>query len=380
MKKIFLILSFVIAAIPTMAASSAKGKTNPVVNIIKKVNLHWQTEHSPEVRAFWDNAVYFTGNMEAYKLTGVKTFLDYSKRWCQYNHWQGATETDPSKWLYRQYGEDQQHVLFGDWQICFQTYIDMYSINRDETMIRRAKEVIDHVCTMSEHDFWWWADALYMAMPVYSKLYKISGDTKYLDKMYDNFCFSDSLMYDKDVHMYYRDGKYLYPAHKTINGKKDFWARGDGWVLAGLAKVLSDMPKNYKHRALFVNRFKALAAAAAKCQQDEGYWTRSMLDPDQSEGPETSGTALLTFGILRGVNSGILSKETYKPIIDRAWKYLTQKALQSDGSIGYVQPIGEKAIHGQQLTPQSTSNFGVGAFLLAACEKVRYDRKSKGAK
>lgn len=44
----------------------------------------------------------------------------------------------------------------------------------------------------------------------------------------------------------------------------------------------------------------------------------------------------------------------------------------SDGSIGYVQPIGEKAIPGQVVDRNSTSNFGTGAWLLAACEYVRH--------
>ena len=30
-------------------------------------------------------------------------------------------------------------------------------------------------------DYWWWSDALYMVMPVMTKMYKLTGDTKYLD-------------------------------------------------------------------------------------------------------------------------------------------------------------------------------------------------------
>jgi hypothetical protein len=51
---------------------------------------------------------------------------------------------------------------------------------------------------------------------------------------------------------------------------------------------------------------------------------------------------------------------------------LNTVALQADGRVGYVQPIGERAIPGQVVDANSTSNFGVGAFLLAACEMVRY--------
>ena len=72
------------------------------------------------------------------------------------------------------------------------------------------------------------------------------------------------------------------------------------------------------------------------------------------------------------INNGFLDSRQYQPVVDKAWKYLSTVALQPDGKIGYVQPIGEKAIPGQVVDANSTSNFGVGAFLLAACERVRY--------
>jgi hypothetical protein len=60
------------------------------------------------------------------------------------------------------------------------------------------------------------------------------------------------------------------------------------------------------------------------------------------------------------------------PVFRRAWSYLSEQAVQADGTVGYVQPIGERAIPGQVVDANSTANFGVGAFLLAACEYVRY--------
>lgn len=382
-KRLFpLFLAF--ATIPMMAGAKAKKKAATAkpatLEIINKVNDHWQATRKAEVKAFWDDAAYFTGNMEAYQLTGNASYLEYSDRWARHNNWSGATEKNHSKWLYRNYGESQQHVLFGDWQICFQTYLDMYAMNPDGYKIARAKEVMDWMCDMKETDFWWWADALYMVMPVMTKLYKTTGDTKYLDKLYANFCFADSLMFDSEAGLYFRDGRYVYPKHKTDSGKKDFWARGDGWVLAGLAKVLTDMPQDYAHRSLFEQRFRTLAASVAKCQQKDGYWTRSMLDPEQAEGPETSGTAFFTYGLLWGMNHGMLDRATYEPVVNKAWAYLIGTALQSDGSVGYVQPIGDRAVKGQQLSAKSVTNFGTGAFLLAACEKLRFDEGSVNPK
>ena len=99
-----------------------------------------------------------------------------------------------------------------------------------------------------------------------------------------------------------------------------------------------------------------------------------MLDPEDAPGPETSGTAFFTYGFLWGINNGILDGEVYLPVVEKAWKYLLDTALQPDGSIGYVQPIGEKAIPGQVVDRHSEADFGTGAFLLAASEMVKYLR------
>ena len=85
-----------------------------------------------------------------------------------------------------------------------------------------------------------------------------------------------------------------------------------------------------------------------------------------------SGTAFFTYAMLWGINNGYLDKKTFGPVVRRAWNYLSKTAVQADGRVGYVQPIGEKAIPGQVVGADSQANFGVGAFLLAACEYVRY--------
>lgn len=353
------------------ASLSNMREARKVREIIINVNNHWQKNNSPKVRSFWDNAAYHTGNMEAYHLIGDRGYLEYSEAWADYNEWKGAKSDNRSEWKYS-YGETDDYVLFGDYQVCFQTYLDLYNIKPDDYKIRRAREVMEYQMSTPKNDYWWWSDGLYMVMPVMTKLYKLTHNRMYLDKLYEYIQYSDRIMFDKDENLYYRDAKYVYPKHKSVNGRKDFWARGDGWVLAGLAKVLKDLPEDYVHYDFFLKKFKDMASAVAAVQQPEGYWTRSMMDPEHAPGPETSGTAFFTYGILWGVNNGILDKDTYLPVISRSWKYLAEVAYQNDGTVGFVQPIGEKAIPGQILDSRSTANFGVGAFLLAACEYVRF--------
>ncbi|MGI4822311.1 MAG: glycoside hydrolase family 88 protein [Janthinobacterium lividum] len=362
---------------PTPAAGVGLGqvKEADVLALITKVNDHWQTGHSPQVRSFWDEAAYQTGNMAAYAVTNNDKYRQYAEDWAVHNQWKGATSDDKATWQYK-YGETPDHVLFGDWQVCFQTYIDLYNLKPEPQRIARAREVMEYEMSTPRNDYWWWADGLYMVMPVMTKLYKATNNPQYLSKLHEYFSYANSIMYDAETGLYYRDAKYVYPQHKSVNGQKDFWARGDGWVLAGLAKVLQDLPATDPHRADYLSKYQKLAAAIKQAQQPEGYWTRSLLDPQHAPGPETSGTAFYTYGLLWGINHGVLNQKDYLPTVQKAWQYLTTTALQPDGTLGYVQPIGEKAIPGQVVDKNSTANFGVGAFLLAASEMYYFTAKN----
>jgi unsaturated rhamnogalacturonyl hydrolase len=344
-----------------------------VLAAIALANGYWQAGNSPTQWSFWDVAAYHTGNMEVYFLTGNDAYRQYSAAWAEHNQWSSARSKVKAEWKYN-YGETAEHVLFGDWQICFQTYVDLYNLDphKDPKKIARALEVMGHQISTANNDYWWWADGLYMVMPVMTKLYKVTKDKRYLDKLQEYFLFADKLMFDVDASLYYRDAKYIYPKHKSANGGKDFWARGNGWVFAGLAKVLADLPPDHPSHPLFVLRFKAMAKALKAAQQEPGYWTRSILDPAHAPGRETSGTAFFTYGFLWGMNHGYLDKTDYAPVVAKSWTYLSQTALRPDGKLGYVQPIGERAIPGQVVDQESTAPFGVGAFLLAAAEMHRF--------
>lgn len=369
-----IILGAVCSAMAVGGFAAEKTMTKQqVINIVERVNDHWQEEHPQPAFAFWHPAVYQTGNMAAYEVTKKTAYKQYALDWAEHNQWKGATSDNRSEWKFS-YGETAQYVLFGDWQCCFQTYCDLYTLDGSQApeRIARAKEVMEYQMSTPEKGYWWWADALYMVMPTMTKLYKATGNTQYLDKLYEYFSFAKQLMYDPSTGLFFRDGKYVYPKHKTPEGLKDFWARGNGWVFAALAKVLADLPKDNPHRAEYIEVYQRMAKKLTAYQQPEGYWTRSIIDPVYVPGRETSGTALFTFAYLWGVNNGYLDRAAYQKTIAQAWHYLTTVALQKDGTVGYVQPIGERADQNPNVGPTTTADFGVGAFLLAAAEMTRY--------
>lgn len=374
---LILILGFIFSSCGQNKNGENKPETNQlptkseVVATIQKVNNYWQKENPEHKNSFWHRAAYHVGNMAAYEITKDETYKQFSEAWAEKNEWKGAKETDKSKWKYS-YGETDEYVLFGDFQTCFQVYIDLYNLNPDEKKIARTKEVMEYQMSTPQNDYWWWADGLFMAMPVMTKMYKLTSNELYLNKQHEYFAFAKDLMYDEEAGLFYRDAKYIYPEHKTQNGIKDFWARGNGWSFAALAKVLADLPQDSQYRDEYVQIFKKMAEALKSSQTEEGYWSRSMLDEAEAPGRETSGTAFFTYGFLWGFNNGLLDEATYMPTAQKAWKYLTEIAVQENGRLGYVQPIGERATQHKNVGPETTADFGVGAFLLAASEMAKY--------
>ncbi|RZJ85379.1 MAG: glycoside hydrolase family 88 protein [Massilia sp.] len=366
---VLLTLGVALAGCTTVPSADAPSR-GEVIAAIDKANGYWQERTPAQDTPFWNVAAYHTGNIEAYRVTGNEKYRRYSEDWAEYNRWMGARSPDKANWKYT-YGETDEHVLFGDWQICFQVYADLYQLDKDPRKIARAREVMEYQMSTANNDYWWWVDGLYMVMPVMTKLYKATGNRQYLEKLYQYYSHTNAIMFDAEANLYYRDARYVYPQHKSVNGKKDFWARGDGWAFAALARVLSDLPADDPHRGEYVERLQAMAAALLAAQQPEGYWTRSLIDPAHAPGPETSGTAFFTYGLLWGINNGVLPRDRYLPAAQRGWRYLTTVALHPDGKLGYVQPIGDRAIPGQVVDMNSTAHFGVGAFLLAGAEMVR---------
>ena len=69
-------------------------------------------------------------------------------------------------------------------------------------------------------------------------------------------------------------------------------------------------------------------------------WRSSILDRKDPPNPETTGSSGILIGLAWGVNSGILDRQRYQPVVEKAWEGLTQLAVQKSGLLGYCQPVG----------------------------------------
>jgi rhamnogalacturonyl hydrolase YesR len=175
---------------------------------------------------------------------------------------------------------------------------------------------------------------------------------------------TDSL-FDKDENLYYRDRNYF--DQRTTNGKKVFWARGNGWVMGGTVRVLQHLPKNDPERVKYIELLQKLAASVSRVQGQDGLWRPSLLDPADVPVPETSSTGFFCYAMTWGINQGYLDRKTYLPVVQKAWRGLVS-AVHSDGKLGWVQPIGAAPA---TFTFDNNQEYGSGALLLAGSEMLK---------
>jgi unsaturated rhamnogalacturonyl hydrolase len=216
---------------------------------------------------------------------------------------------------------------------------------------------------------WWWCDALFMAPPVWARMEAITGDKRYAEYLDKEWAATSALLYDGKEHLYARDASYL--TKTEANGKKMFWSRGNGWVMGGLVRTLEFLPKDDPSRGFYVEQLKEMAARVAELQGKDGLWRAGLLDQENYDLPEVSGSALFTYALAWGVNEGILDGKVYKPVIARAWKGMLGQ-VYADGRLGCIEQTGAEPA---PFRATASYNYGVGGFLLAGSE---VHRMSKG--
>jgi unsaturated rhamnogalacturonyl hydrolase len=262
-----------------------------------------------------------------------------------------------------------------DYHAVGQTYLDLYNIYRQKKMMIPTKEAFDALMAVPDipgKPVWWWCDALFMGPPTWARLYQATGNRAYLDYMDREFWITSKLLYRPQEKLYSRDATFLNARSK--NGQLIFWSRGNGWVMAGIARTLDAMPKDYPSRPKYVERFKEMASRVATLQGSDGLWRTDLLDPAAYPLPEVSGSAFYVYALAWGIDRGILDRATYLPVVKKGWQGLLAHVYE-DGRLGSIQAVGAAP---EVVPPTSSYVYGVGAFLLAGSELHQMAEHSAG--
>lgn len=310
----------------------------------------------------WTNGVLYLGFSEMAKMIDDNT---------KYYDWLNNIGNE-NKWVIpANFKNSAAYSLYHADELCIgQFYLNMYEKYKKNTMLQSTKERLDWIINnppkedmaYKNKQAWTWCDALFMAPPVYIHMTSITKDDKYIKFMDEQFKKTYNHLYDKEEELFYRDDSYFGKSEQ--NGEKIFWGRGNGWVIAGIVNILKYLPKDSQYRSFYEELYKKFSKRLIDFQDENGFWHASLLDPESYPSPETSATALITYGLTYGVNEGLLSREEFIPTITKGWKALNS-AITFDGKLGWVQPIGADP---KKVTKDMTAVYGVGAFMLAGTE------------
>jgi rhamnogalacturonyl hydrolase YesR len=345
------------AAQPAQPSAFSADLTRAAVRQVMTAAADWQlahpSEHPPDD---WTVAAFYTGLMAFSELSDSPKYYDAMKAMGERNQWRPGPRPG----------------LADDYAV-IATYAKIFQREKDKRMLAPSLALFDYLVTLPYNEAltwghgieireWAWCDALFMAPPALAAVATVTGEPKYLNLANRLWWKTTEYLYDSTEHLYFRDSRFF--DQREPNGNKVFWSRGNGWVFAGLARVLSELPADHPDRARYVKLFREMAEKIAAVQGADGYWRASLLDPDSRPNPETSGTGFFVYGLAWGINQRLLDRPRYERAVTRGWSAMV-KAVHPDGMLGWVQRIGDQP---GATTANTTEVYGVGALLLAGSE------------
>ena len=354
--------------------SSPESSPERVLQTARLVNSYFMQKHPDpttptNVRRqrssnLWTRAVYYEGLMALYAIDPDTAYLNYTDRWAEFHQWTPR---------------DGVRTTNADNQCCAQTYLDRYMQEHNDIMFVRVKENLDH--QMQTKIGWWtWVDAIQMAMPVYTKMYRITGEERYLEHAMKMYIWTrDTLaggLFNEREGLWWRDKDFV-PPYKEPDGSNCYWSRGCGWAYAALVKAMEDISsrpltsRSRSHLKLLKRDFRKMSRALRQCQRTDGLWNPSLLCPTNYGGKELTGSALFLYGMSWGLRNGILKPRPYLPACHKAWAAMVRDCVHPDGFLGYVQGTGKEPKSAQPVTSDRVpdfEDFGTGCFLLGAAE------------
>ena len=161
-----------------------------------------------------------------------------------------------------------------------------------------------------------WIDDMFMITTIQSQAYRATGDRKYIDR-----AAREMAMYLKEIQR--PNGLFYHSPEAPF-----FWARGNGWMAAGMAQLLSILPKDNPDRTTIMEAYKKMMDTLRQNQDPDGMWHQLIDEPASYK--ETSGTAMFTYAMIVGVKHGWLNKKEYGVAARKRWLALVTYINEDD--------------------------------------------------
>ncbi len=329
-----------------------------------------------------------TAILSLYEMTGEKKYLDFADTFVDW-----FVQEDGSIRTYDAHEKNLDNVnaarnLF--------TLYDLTGKEKYRRAIETVRRQLDIMPRTKAGNFWhkdiypWqvWLDGLYMAQPFYMQYETRFNGMANCEDSFRQFVNVEKLMRDPRTGLYfhgYDESREMYWADPETGCSPNFWLRALGWFSCALVETASVMDESlYYERRYLQKMLRDLAEALIPYQDHSGmFW--QLVDRIGEEGnyPETSGTALIAYALLKGARLGYLpyrfadmGERAVEGIIDR---YLVEN---EDGTLGLGGICLVAGLGGKQHRDGSAAYYysepvvqneakGTAPFILAYTELLR---------
>jgi rhamnogalacturonyl hydrolase YesR len=163
-----------------------------------------------------------------------------------------------------------------------------------------------------------WVDDMFMGIPYMLYAAKHTQDKSQKNMLYEDaagqIILFNKYLFDPEKHLY------MQACYADFPQKIPFWSRGNGWAIWATTEVLLNLPKNHQDYKKIMNIYRQHIDGLVNMQDNNGFW-HNILDMPHTV-RESSGTAIFTMTIARGINNKWLPEKTYLPVLEKAWAAL----------------------------------------------------------
>ncbi|MDI6453330.1 glycoside hydrolase family 88/105 protein [Peloplasma aerotolerans] len=335
-----------------------------------------------------------TSLLELYQETQEQKYLDFVINFVDYYVFDDGTIRGYNIESYNVDDICESRVLF-----------DLFRYTKQEKYAKAIEFTYTHIKNQprtKDGNFWHkkiypnqvWLDGLFMAQPFYARYEtELNQKENYID-IINQFKNVSQLMFNREKELYYHgydSTKKIFWANPETGLSKNFWLRAMGWFFVAIVDVVDYMDDEDSKTNFFSPLLRDSINGILKYQDETSKMFYQVVDQQDRKGNylETSGSALMSYAILKGVRLGLL-ENSYKQIgIDIfngiCEKYLTEKDgdlnlggivlvsglgpennLRRDGSFEYY--ISEPIVENDAK--------GVGPLIMAYTELKRITKKT----
>ena len=178
-----------------------------------------------------------------------------------------------------------------------------------------------------------WVDDMYMGIPFLIQSALLTDDPAeqkaYFDEAAEQVLGFHQRVYDPEMDLYMH-AQYS----ERPEAKLPYWSRANGWGIWAVTEVLLHLPQKHPHYKAILQIYRDHVDGLVKWQNPQSGFYHNVLNRSDSF-EETSGTAIFTMAIARGINQGWLKRKKYEEYVLKGWKAL-DSVIAEDGTVGQV--------------------------------------------